>query len=100
MPLLHQAMSEDQLTALLAKLNEDAGLWEKLQGAADLDGAVALAREAGFDVSKEDWHKYQATQTLELSDEQLESVAGGKGGGPTAGERTSGGDQRRCGAAA
>ena len=93
-------MSEEQLSALLAKLNEDAGLWDKLQGAPDLDAAVALAKEAGFDVSKADWHKYQASQILELSDEQLESVAGGKGGGPTAGERTSGGDQRRCGAAA
>jgi hypothetical protein len=27
------AMSDDQLTALLAKLNEDAGRREKLQGA-------------------------------------------------------------------
>ncbi len=61
-------MSEAQLTALLAKLKEDAGLREKLQGAADLDSAVALAKEAGFDVSKADWLKYQANQTLELSD--------------------------------
>jgi predicted ribosomally synthesized peptide with nif11-like leader len=72
-----QAMSEEQLAALLAKIKDDAGLQEKLQGAADLDAAVALAKEAGFDVSKADWLKYQATQTLELSDEELESVAGG-----------------------
>jgi predicted ribosomally synthesized peptide with nif11-like leader len=70
-------MSEEQLTALLAKLKEDAGLREKLQGAADLDAAVALAKEAGFDVSKADWLRYQAKQTLELSDEELEGVAGG-----------------------
>ena len=70
-------MSEEQLAALLAKIKDDAGLQEKLQGAADLDAAVALAKEAGFDVSKADWLKYQATQTLELSDEELESVAGG-----------------------
>ena len=91
-------MSEEQLSALLAKLNEDDGLREKLQGAADLDAAVAMAKEAGFDVSKADWLKYQEQQPLELSDEQLESVAGGKGGGHTAGERGSGGDRRRCGA--
>ena len=72
-----QAMSEEQLSALLAKLKEDAGLREKLQGAADLDAAVALAKEAGFDVSKADWLRYQAKQTLELSDEELEGVAGG-----------------------
>ena len=72
-----QAMSEEQLSALLAKLKEDAGLQEKLKGASDLDAAVALAKEAGFDVSKADWLKYQAKQTLELSDEELEGVAGG-----------------------
>ena len=71
-------MSEEQLRALLAKLNDDAGLLEKLKGAADLDAAVAMAQEAGFDVSKTDWLKHQANQTLELSDEELEKVAGGK----------------------
>jgi predicted ribosomally synthesized peptide with nif11-like leader len=70
-------MSEEQLTALLAKLEEDAGLQEKLKGAGDLDAAVALAKEAGFDVSKADWLKHQANQTLELSDEDLEVVSGG-----------------------
>ena len=70
-------MSEEQLTALLAKIKEDAGLQEKLKGAADLDAAIALAKEAGFDVSKADWLKYQAKQTIELSDEELEGVAGG-----------------------
>ena len=70
-------MSEEQLTALLAKIKEDAGLQEKLKGAADLDAAVALIKEAGFDVSKADWLKYQGEQTLELSDEELEVVAGG-----------------------
>lgn len=72
-----QQMSEEQLSALLAKLKEDAGLLEKLKGAGDLDAAEALAKEAGFDVSREDWIKYQAQQTLELSDEELEEVSGG-----------------------
>ena len=70
-------MSEEQLSALLAKLKEDAGLQEKLKGAGDLDAAVAMAKEAGFDVSKADWLKYQAKQTLELSDEELVGVSGG-----------------------
>ena len=73
-----QAMSEEQLAALLAKLKDDAGLQEKLEGAADLDAAVALAKEAGFDVTKANWLKYQTKQTLELSDEELEGVAGGR----------------------
>jgi len=70
-------MSEEQLSALLAKLKDDAGLQEKLKGAADLGAAVAIAKEAGFDVSKADWLKHQARQTLELTDEELEGVAGG-----------------------
>ena len=74
-------MSEEQLSALLAKLKEDAGLQEKLKGAGDLDAAAAVAKEAGFDVSKADWLKYQAKQTLELSDVELENMAGGKATG-------------------
>ena len=86
-----RAMSEEQLAALLAKLKDDAGLREKLQDAAGLDTAVALAKEAGFYLSKADLLKYQAQQTLELSDEELKGVAGGNhqqpnnigvGGGP------------------
>jgi len=70
-------MSEEQLAALLAKLKDDAGLQEQLKGAADLDAFVAMAKEAGFDVSKADWLRSQAKQTLELSDQELERVAGG-----------------------
>jgi predicted ribosomally synthesized peptide with nif11-like leader len=40
-------MSKEQLSALLAKLKDDAELQEKLKGAADLDAAIALAKEAG-----------------------------------------------------
>ena len=57
-------MSEEQLSALLAKLKDDAGLLEKLKGASELDKAVAIAKEAGFDVSKADWLRHQANQTL------------------------------------
>jgi hypothetical protein len=69
-------MSEEQLTAFLASLKANMGLQEKLKGAADLDAAVAMAKEAGFDVSKADWLRHQAKLTLELSDEELEGVSG------------------------
>ena len=36
-----------------------------------------MAQEAGFDVSKADWLRYQAKETLELTDEELDIVAGG-----------------------
>ena len=70
-------MSEEQLAALLAKLKNDGGLQEKLKGAADPDAAVALAKEAGFDISKDDWLKYRLEQPFELSDEELEGISGG-----------------------
>lgn len=70
-------MSEEQLSALKAALKADAGLQEKLKSAADLDAAVAIAKEAGYNVNKADWLKHQAKQTLELSDGELEDVAGG-----------------------
>jgi predicted ribosomally synthesized peptide with nif11-like leader len=73
-------LSEEQLSSLLAKLTEDLGLQEKLKGASGLDAAVALAKEAGFDVSKADFNaRFQAKQTLELNDEELEGVVGGWG---------------------
>jgi len=75
--LRFHAMSAEQLTTLLAKLKDDTGLLQKLKGAADLDAAVAIAKEAGFDVSKADWLRYQAKQTLEMSDQELDGVAGG-----------------------
>jgi len=72
-------MSEEQLNAFLDAIKADAGLQEKLKGAADLDAAVALANEAGFDARKADFIRYQAKQMAELSDEELEGVAGGQG---------------------
>jgi len=71
-------MSEEQLSALLATLQTNAGLREKLRAAGDLDHAVALAQEAGFQVTQVDWLRHQANQTLELSDDELEGVAGGR----------------------
>ena len=79
------AMSEEQLSAFLAALKADAGLQENLKDAGDLDAVVAIAQEAGFDVRKADWLRYQAKQTLELSDEELESVAGGLDSGTVPG---------------
>ena len=76
--LCRLAMSEEQLSALLAKVKDDAVLQEKLKGAADPYAAVSIAKEAGFDVSKADLLRYQAKQTIELSNEELEGASGGK----------------------
>jgi len=64
---------------LIAKLKQDAGLREKFQSAEDLDAAIALAKETGFDVSKADWVNREATQVIELTDEELKNTIGGAG---------------------
>jgi predicted ribosomally synthesized peptide with nif11-like leader len=66
-------MSEEQLKALLAAVKADAGLQEKLMAAADADAVVAIAKSAGFVISAEELQKTQS----DLSDEELEGVAGG-----------------------
>ena len=66
-------MSEEQLKAFLEKVKADTSLQEKLKAAADADAVTAIAKEAGFNVSADDLTKAQS----ELSDEELEGVAGG-----------------------
>ena len=68
-------MSEEQLKAFLEKVKADTSLQEKLKAAADNDAVAAIAKEAGFSISADDLTKVQS----ELSDEELEGVAGGFG---------------------
>jgi len=67
-------MSEEQLTAFLEAVRADAGLQEKLNAASDADAVVEIAKAAGFVISAEELQMAQ----VELSDEELESVAGGR----------------------
>ena len=66
-------MSEEQLKAFLEKVQGDTSLQEKLKAAADANTVAAIAKEAGFIISADDLTKAQS----ELSDEELEGVAGG-----------------------
>ena len=75
------AMSEEQLSAFFQAVKEDTELQEKLKGANDLDGAITVAKEAGFEVSTADWNKAKASQALDMSDEELAAVSGGNGAG-------------------
>ena len=68
-------MSEEQLKSFLEKVKTDTGLQEKLKGAADADAALAIAKEAGFAIKAEDIQSMQSS--TDLSDEELEGVAGG-----------------------
>ena len=66
-------MSEEQLKAFMEAVKADAVLQEKLNAAADADGVVAIAKVAGFLISSDELQRAQA----EISEEELESVAGG-----------------------
>ena len=66
-------MSEEQLKAFIAKVKGDTSLQEKLKAAADSDAVLAIAKEAGFSISADDLKNAQS----EISDEDLEGVAGG-----------------------
>ena len=66
-------MSEEQLKAFLEKVKDDTSLQEKLKAAGDANAVAAIAKEAGFSISADDLTKAQS----ELSDQELEGVAGG-----------------------
>ena len=69
-------MSEEQLKAFLEKVKSDTELQEKLNGAADADAVAEIAKETGFAITAEDIQSMQSA-TGEVSDEELESAAGG-----------------------
>ena len=72
-------MSEEQLKAFLEKVKADTILQEKLKAAADTDAVVSIAKEAGFSISADDLKNAQS----EISEEELESAAGGRGSSDT-----------------
>jgi predicted ribosomally synthesized peptide with nif11-like leader len=75
-----KAMPEDQLSELLTRLKRDPALREKLKAAPDLQTAVLMSKEAGFDISRADLEKHIASQLYSINDEELEGIAGGTAG--------------------
>ena len=63
-------MSEEQLKAFIEKVKADTSLQEMLKAAADPDAVVSIAKDSGFAITAEDIQS-------ELTDEDLESAAGG-----------------------
>ena len=64
-------MSEEQLKAFIAKVQADTSLQEQLK--AEGADVVAIAKDAGFTITTEDLD----THRQNLSDDELEGVAGG-----------------------
>ena len=69
-------MSEEQLNAFLEKVKTDTELQDKLKAAASPEAVIEIAKEAGFSITAEDIQSMQSA-TVELSDDELEQVAGG-----------------------
>ena len=69
----YSLMSEEQLKAFLEKVKTDTSLQGKLKAAADVEAVVAIAKEVGFMFSADQLKKAQS----EISEEELEGVAGG-----------------------
>jgi len=63
-------MSEEQLKAFIAKAKDDQSIQEKLKAAKTPEDVVVIAKEAGFAISAD-------KLTQNLTDEELEGVAGG-----------------------
>ena len=72
-------MSKEQLKAFLEKVKGDTSLQEKLKAAADANAVSAIAKEAGFSISADDLTTKAQSELSELSDQELEGVAGGCG---------------------
>ena len=70
-------MSEEQLKGFLEAVNADAGLQEQLKAAADTDAVVEIAKAAGFVIYAEELEALVLQAQAEMSEEELQGVAGG-----------------------
>ena len=65
-------MSLEQLKAFLAKVKGDSNLQEKLKAAKSPEEVVSIAKEHG--------HEFTTDKLTELSEDEIEGVAGGAPG--------------------
>ncbi len=72
-------MSVESAKAFIAKLESDADLRSKVEGAADDSAKRAVAKAAGFDFTREEMKTAVGSHSTkgELSEDQLTAVAGG-----------------------
>jgi predicted ribosomally synthesized peptide with nif11-like leader len=66
---------------LLNKVSENPDLREKFKQANGIDDIIAIAKDLGCSIEASDLIQYQKQNSATLSDAELESVAGGAGGG-------------------
>ena len=64
-------MSQEQLKAFIEKVKGDLNLQERLKAAKSQDDVVSIAKEHG--------HEFESLHISQLSEEELDGVAGGRG---------------------
>ena len=67
-------MPAEQLKAFLRQAKQDTALQNKLKNSANLETTLAIAKDAGFNISANDVTEMQA----ELEDNELENASGGR----------------------
>jgi predicted ribosomally synthesized peptide with nif11-like leader len=70
-------MSSDNLNALLETIGSDPSLKAQLLAATSIEEAIAVAHAAGINLEPSDLLAARNIQMPELSDAELEAVAGG-----------------------
>ena len=71
-------MSSEQLQLFIEKVKSDNDLAEKLKGVQSDEQVIAIAKELGFTITNDDLESL-FPEEQELTEEQLEAVAGGFG---------------------
>ena len=71
-------MSDEQLSAFLDAVNADAGLQAAMNSAAEAEAEaiVAIAKQAGFDITIEDLEQHNKA-IREIDESELDGVVGG-----------------------
>ena len=69
-------MTQELLNAFLEKVKSDTELQAKLNAVTTPEAAIEIAKAAGFVISAEDIQSIQS-ESVELSDEELEGAAAG-----------------------
>jgi len=73
-------MTKEQFQALQGRMTDDIAFRERLKSAGDVECALEIAREAGFEVTQDDVSDYLSVNEQPLADDQVEDLSGGQHG--------------------
>lgn len=74
---LSPGMNQDRLKELIQAARHNQGFLDTLLQASSVDEAVSAAKQAGFDIEAQDLESFLAQPQSQLSESELEAIAGG-----------------------